>query len=86
MTVQVDGGITEETIRVLRRQAPAFVAGSSVYGVDEALGGRRRPSPPLRCGGRIGQALWHRFNGCWRYSPISVYASNGAGIYKTPHL
>ena len=40
VTVQVDGGITEETIlRAAEAGATCFVAGSSVYGVDEALGG-----------------------------------------------
>ena len=49
VTVQVDGGITEETIlRAAEAGATCFVAGSSVYGVDEALGGPEAAIASLR--------------------------------------
>ena len=47
--LQVDGGITEETIlRAAEAGATCFVAGSSVYGVDDALGGPEAAIASLR--------------------------------------
>ncbi len=67
MTVQVDGGITEETIlRAAEAGATCFVAGSSVYGVDE--GARRSAKAAIAlpaCGGAsVGVPARMRICGC----------------------
>ena len=78
VTVQVDGGITEETIlRAAEAGATCFVAGSSVYGVDEALGGPEAAIASLRAAACIGQAFRHRM----RLRLLAAFACNGA-----PHL
>ena len=58
MALQVDGGITEETIlRAAEAGANVFVAGSAVYGAEdpaEAIDRLRKPPASANCACRRG--------------------------------